>query len=252
MVVIRSAAEIEKIKKASQVVASALSKIKEFVQPGVSTLELDRIAEKTIREAGALPAFKGYMGYKATLCTSINEEVVHGIPSAKRVLKEGDIIGVDCGAIVDGYYGDSAFTFPVGKVSDNATKLLQVGYESLFKGIEQMTSQKRLFDIGAAIQNYAEAYGYGIVRDYVGHGIGTKLHEDPQVPNYGKADTGFRLKAGMVFAIEPMLNEGTEEVETLADGWTVVTKDRKLSVHFEHTIVITENGPEILSMRADF
>jgi methionyl aminopeptidase len=247
MIVIKSPSEIEKIRRASRVVATVLSQIKERILPGVSTLELDQWAEKCIRGEGALPAFKGYLGYQATLCTSINEEVVHGIPSSKRVLKEGDIIGVDCGAIVDGYYGDSAFTFPVGKVSEPASRLLKVGEESLNRGIEQMTSDKRLFDIGAAIQRYAESHGYSVVRDYVGHGIGTKLHEEPQVPNYGEPNTGPRLKPGMVFAIEPMVNEGTQEVQLLSDGWTVITKDKKLSVHFEHTIVITEKGPEVLT-----
>ncbi|MBF0492007.1 MAG: type I methionyl aminopeptidase [Deltaproteobacteria bacterium] len=248
MVVIRSAAEIEKIKKASKVVAQVLLKIKEYVRPGVSTLELDQVAERCIREAGASPAFKGYMGYQATLCTSINHEVVHGIPSSKRILKEGDVIGVDCGAMIEGYYGDAAYTYAVGEVSERAARILKVGQESLFKGIEQMLPKKRLFDIGASIQTYVEAHGYSVVRDYVGHGIGTKLHEEPQVPNYGEAGTGFRLKAGMVFAIEPMINEGTHEVKTLEDGWTVITKDKGLSVHFEHTVVVTENGPEILSM----
>jgi methionyl aminopeptidase len=247
MIVIKSPSEIEKIRRASRVVAKVLSQIKDRIVPGVSTLELDQWAEKCIRAEGALPAFKGYLGYTATLCTSINEEVVHGIPSSKRILKEGDIIGVDCGAIVEGYYGDSAFTFPVGDVSESASKLLKVGEESLKRGIAQMTSDKRLYDIGAAIQQYVESHGYSVVRDYVGHGIGTKLHEEPQVPNYGVPNTGPRLKSGMVFAIEPMVNEGTQEVQLLSDGWTVVTKDRKNSVHFEHTIVITEKGPEILT-----
>jgi methionyl aminopeptidase len=247
MIVIKSPSEVEKIRRASRVVAKVLSQIKERIVPGVSTLELDQWAEQCIRGEGAIPAFKGYLGYKATLCTSINEEVVHGIPSSKRILKEGDVIGVDGGAIVEGYYGDSAFTFPVGKVSDAAAQLLKVGEESLKRGIEQMTPDKRLYDIGAAIQRYAESFGYSVVRDYVGHGIGTKLHEEPQVPNYGEPNTGPRLKPGMVFAIEPMVNEGTQEVQLLSDGWTVVTKDRKLSVHFEHTIVITEKGPEILT-----
>ncbi|MBL7684494.1 MAG: type I methionyl aminopeptidase [Deltaproteobacteria bacterium] len=248
MVVIKSPQEIEKIRKASRVVAKVLSKIKEYIRPGVSTLELDRYAEKWIREEDAIPAFKGYLGYKATLCTSVNEEVVHGIPSAKRILKEGDIVGVDCGAIIEGYYGDGAFTFPVGQVDDAAKKLMKVGEESLQKGIAQMRPDKRLYDIGAAIQQHAESHGYSIVREYVGHGIGTKLHEEPQVPNYGQPNTGFRLKPGMVFAIEPMINLGGQEVELLSDGWTVVTKDRKWSVHFEHTIAITENGPEILTV----
>lgn len=248
MVIIKSQEEIEKIRKAGRVVAKVLSKIKDYIQAGTNTLELDRLAEKWIREEGATPAFKGYLGFQHTLCTSINEEVVHGIPSVKRVLKEGDIIGVDCGAIVEGYYGDAAYSFPVGKVSEKAAELLRVGEESLLAGIAQMTQDKRLYDIGAAVQKHAESHGFSIVRDYVGHGIGTKLHEEPQVPNYGEPNTGFRLKPGMVFAIEPMINEGTHEVKLLNDGWTVITKDKKLSVHFEHTIVITDSKPEILTL----
>ena len=248
MVVIKSPQEIEKIKRAGRVVAKVLLQIKEYIKPGVSTLDLDRLAEEWIVEEGCRPAFKGYLGYQKTLCTSINEEVVHGIPSAKRVLKEGDIIGVDCGAIWDGYYGDAAKSFPVGKVSEAAEKLLKVTRESLEKGIEQMTCEKRLYDIGAAIQGHVEPQGYSIVKEYVGHGIGTKLHEEPQVPNYGQANTGFRLRAGMVFAIEPMVNAGGPETELLSDGWTVVTKDRSLSAHFEHTITITDRGPEILTV----
>lgn len=247
MVVIKSSTEIGKIRKASRVVAKVLLQIKDYIKPGVSTLKLDELAEQWIREEGAIPAFKGYLGYKATLCTSINEEVVHGIPSSKRILKNGDIIGIDCGAIIEGYYGDGAYTFPVGEVEDSKKQLLAVAEESLRKGIEQMTTDKRLYDIGAAIQKHAESHGFSIVRDYVGHGIGTKLHEEPQVPNYGEPNTGFRLKSGMVFAIEPMVNEGTHEVELLSDKWTVVTKDRKMSAHFEDTIAITENGPEILT-----
>jgi methionyl aminopeptidase len=248
MVVIKSPEEIEKIRRAGRIVAKVLLQIKDSIKPGVTTLQLDQLAERWIREEGALPAFKGYLGYKATLCTSINEEVVHGIPSARRVLKEGDIIGIDCGAIWEGYYGDAAFSFPVGKVSETATRLLQVTEESLRRGISQMTCDKRLFDIGAAIQSYVEPQGFSIVREYVGHGVGTKLHEEPQVPNYGQANTGFKLRPGMVFAIEPMVNEGGPETELMADGWTVVTKDRKLSAHYEHTIAVTEKGPDILTV----
>lgn len=248
MVIIKSPKEIDKMRRAGKIVAKVLSKIKDYIKPGTNTLELDTLAEKWIREEGGVPAFKGYLGFKHTLCTSINEEVVHGIPSTKVVLKEGDIIGVDCGAIVEGYYGDAAYSFPVGKVSEKASELLRVTEESLMKGIAQMTSDKRLFDIGAAVQRHAESYGFSIVRDYVGHGVGTKLHEEPQVPNYGEPNTGFRLKPGMVFAIEPMVNEGTHEVKLLSDGWTVITKDKKLSAHFEHTIVITDSQPEILTV----
>src|SRR5262245_41617237 len=185
MVIIKSPEEIEKIRRAGRIVAKVLLQIKDFIKPGVTTLQLDQLAEKWIRAEGALPAFKGYLGYQATLCTSINEEVVHGIPSARRILKDGDIIGIDCGAIWEGYYGDAAFSFPVGKVSDTAARLLKVTEESLRRGISQMTCDKRLFDIGAAIQSYVEPLGFSIVREYVGHGVGTKLHEEPQVPNYG-------------------------------------------------------------------
>jgi len=248
MVIIKSPEEIEKIRRAGRIVAKVLLQIKDFIKPGVTTLQLDQLAEKWIRAEGALPAFKGYLGYKATLCTSINEEVVHGIPSPRRILKEGDIIGIDCGAIWEGYYGDAAFSFPVGKVGETAARLLKVTEESLRRGISQMTCDKRLFDIGAAIQGYVEPQGFSIVREYVGHGVGTKLHEEPQVPNYGQANTGFKLRPGMVFAIEPMVNEGGPETELMADGWTVVTKDRKLSAHFEHTIVVTEKEPDILTV----
>lgn len=247
MVILKSPEEIEKIRRAGRVVAKVLLKIKEYIQPGISTLELDQLAEKWIREEDSIPAFKGYLGYQATLCTSINHEVVHGIPSAERILREGDIIGIDCGAIIEGYYGDAAYTFPVGKVGETAENLIRVTQESLMKGIEEMTCHKRLYDIGAAIQRHVESHGFSIVKDYVGHGIGTKLHEEPQVPNYGEPNTGFRLKPGMVFAIEPMVNVGSQEVELLPDGWTVVTKDGKLSAHFEHTIAITEKGPDILT-----
>jgi methionyl aminopeptidase len=247
MVTIKSKEEVEKMRRASQVVAETLLKVGEFIKPGVSTLDLDRLAEENIRSHGMIPSFKGYLGFQHTLCTSINEEVVHGIPSEKRVLKEGDIIGVDCGAIFEGYHGDSARTFPVGPVTEEIQVLLRVTRESLDKGIEQMVEGNRLFDIGAAIQKHIESNKLAVVREYVGHGIGTSLHEDPQVPNYGVAGTGMRLKSGMVFAIEPMVNLGTAETRLLEDGWTVVTKDGQFSAHFEDTIVITENGPIILT-----
>lgn len=248
MITLKSPQEIEKMRRASRVVAEVLLKIRDYIKPGISTGELDSLAEKWIREGKAIPAFKGYLGYKASLCTSINEEVVHGIPSLKRFLKEGDIIGVDCGAIVEGYYGDAAYTFPVGQVSPAVASLLEVGEESLRVGIQQMVPGGRLYDIGAAIQEFVEQRGFSVVREYVGHGIGTKLHEEPKVPNHGIRNTGPRLKPGMVFAVEPMVNQGTQEVELLEDGWTVVTKDRKVSVHFEHTIAITEKGPEVLTL----
>jgi len=247
MVTLKSKEEIGKMRRASAVVAETLLRVQELVCPGVSTLDLDRFAEQFIREQGMVPSFKGYLGYQHTLCTSINEEVVHGIPSAKRILKEGDIIGIDCGAIFEGYHGDSARSLPVGKISPEAQGLLEVTRESLEQGIGQMVPNHRLYDIGAAIQSYIENKGLAVVKEYVGHGIGTKLHEDPQVPNYGTAGTGMRLKSGMVFAIEPMVNLGTEQTVLLEDGWTVVTKDGRLSAHFEDTIAITENGPLVLT-----
>ncbi|MBI2337071.1 MAG: type I methionyl aminopeptidase [Deltaproteobacteria bacterium] len=246
-VTIKSAEEITKMRKAASMVSTVLTRMPEHIKPGVSTYELDQLAEKWIREAGGKPAFKGYLGYKASICTSINHEVVHGIPSKDRILQEGDIIGVDCGAIWEAYYGDGAYTFAVGKVSPEVQQLLERTQRGLLTGVEQMHPGKRLFDIGAAISAVADQYGYGVVREYVGHGIGTKLHEDPQVPNFGVAGTGMRLKAGMILAIEPMFNLGTHEVELQKDGWTVVTKDHKFSAHFEHTVLITENGPELLT-----
>jgi methionyl aminopeptidase len=247
VITLKSKQEIEKIRRASLVVAEAILKTAEHVKPGVTTLELNRIAEEFILGQGLKPAFKGYLGFRHTLCLSVNEEVVHGIPSKDKVLKEGDIIGIDCGAIFEGYYGDSARTIKCGKVTSSAEKLLQVTWEALGKGIEQMLPNNRLFDIGAAIQAHAESQGLSVIKEYVGHGIGTALHEEPQVPNYGIAGTGIRLKEGMVLAIEPMLNLGGAETNILNDGWTVVTKDGSFSAHFEDTIVITEKGPEVLT-----
>lgn len=247
MVTLKSKEEIEKMRRASAVVAETLLRVQELLRPGVSTLDLDRFAEAFIREQGLTPSFKGYLGYQHTLCTSINQEVVHGIPSAKRILQEGDIIGIDCGAIYEGYHGDSARSWAVGEVSEEARRLLAVTQGALEEGIGQMIPNHRLFDIGAAIQKYIENHGLSVVKEYVGHGIGTKLHEDPQVPNYGTPGTGMRLKSGMVFAIEPMVNLGTEQTVLLEDGWTVVTKDGQLSAHFEDTIAITEKGPMVLT-----
>jgi methionyl aminopeptidase len=204
------------------------------------------MAEEMILARGARPAFKGYRGYKHTLCTSVNEEVVHGIPSS-RALRDGDIVGVDCGALLDGFYGDSARTFAVGRPTDEAARLLRVTEEALHIGIEKARPGNRLFDISSAIQRHVEAAGFSVVRDFVGHGIGTSLHEDPQIPNYGEAGTGVRLKEGMVFALEPMVNVGGWKTKVLSDGWTVVTLDGGLSAHFEHSIAITSNGPVILS-----
>ncbi|HCU23846.1 MAG TPA: type I methionyl aminopeptidase [Deltaproteobacteria bacterium] len=247
MITLKSKDEVVKIHRAGQVVAETILRVAEAVKPGVTTLDLDRIAEEFILSQGLKPAFKGYLGFRHTLCLSVNEEVVHGIPSKKRVLKEGDIIGIDCGAIYEGFYGDSARTLACGTISPQVQNLLEVTRESLNQGIAQMQPSRRLYDIGAAIQAHAEAQGMSIVKEYVGHGIGRALHEDPQVPNYGTPGTGMRLKVGMVLALEPMVNLGAAETYMLEDGWTVVTKDGSLSAHFEDTIVITENGPEILT-----
>jgi methionyl aminopeptidase len=239
--------EIETMKKAGCISARALRLVGEAVRPGVTTAELDAVAEAAIREDGALPAFKGYHGFPATLCTSINSQVVHGIPSPGIVLREGDVISVDVGAVFEGYYGDNAATFAVGEVSALAERLLAVTEASLHAGIQQCIPGHRLYDIGAAVQRVAEDEGFGVVREYVGHGIGRAMHEDPNVPNYGTRGTGPRLEVGMVLAIEPMINAGSYEVDALSDGWTVVTRDGSLSAHFEHTVAITENGPLILT-----
>ncbi len=246
MVILKTPEEVEKIAVAANIVFQTLSALEEKVQPGVTLRELDQLAEEIILKEGAMPAFKGYRGFKATLCTSVNEEVVHGIPS-DRPLKEGDIVGIDCGAIRDGFYGDAARTFPVGKVSEEATQLIATTAESLNRAIEQMQVGNRLHDISYAVQEYAESCGFSVVRDFVGHGIGRDLHEEPPVPNFGKKNTGIKLEAGLVLAIEPMVNVGTQDVRLLDDGWTVVTLDGKLSAHFEDTIAITDNGPRILS-----
>ncbi|MBI4212459.1 MAG: type I methionyl aminopeptidase [Deltaproteobacteria bacterium] len=246
MIILKSRDEIEKMRASNRIVAHVMALLREQVRPGVTTAELDRLAEREIVARGGQPAFKGYRGFRHTLCISVNEVVVHGIPG-DRVLCEGDIVGIDCGVLHDGFYGDHAWTFPVGKVSENARRLLANGERSLYAGIAKATAENRLYDISEAVQVEAEQEGFSIVRDYVGHGIGKSLHEEPQVPNYGKAGTGMKLRAGMVLAIEPMINEGTQETEVLTDGWTVVTKDRKLSVHFEHSVAITEHGPDILS-----
>lgn len=236
------------MRKAGQAVAQILDEVTPLIQPGVTTMELDRFAEKRCRELGVKPAFKGYRGFTGCFCTSINNEVVHGIPSSKRVLKEGDIIGMDFGVIADGWYGDSARTIPVGKISSQAQQLLEVTRESLMRGIAECRPGNRLYDIGFAVQNYVESFGFSVVREFVGHGIGRALHEDPQVPNFGSKGKGIPLKAGMVLAIEPMINVGRPDIHVLDDGWTAVTVDGALSAHFEHTVAITENGPEILTL----
>ncbi len=247
MIVTKSQLEIEAMQEAGRITAKALRVVGEAVRVGVTTAELDRIAEECIRGEGAVPAFKGYHGFPGTLCTSINEQVVHGIP-AKRRLADGDILSVDCGAVIDGFYGDSALTFPVGTISTEARALLDATAASLQAGIARCREGMRLYDIGAAVQDVAERAGFSVVREYVGHGIGRAMHEDPQVPNFGKAGTGPALKVGMVIAIEPMINAGKYDVYSLSDGWTVVTADSSLSAHFEHTVAVTEEGPLILTV----
>jgi len=246
---IKSAEDIKLMRRAGAIVAETLCVLKESADVGMSTMDLDALAEKTIRKNGATPAFKGYRGFPGTLCASINEEVVHGIPSKKRILKDGDILSIDMGCIVEGFYGDSAMTIGIGDISDEARKLLEVTEESLYKGIEQLKPDNRLGDVGYAVQKCAEDAGYSVVREFVGHGIGRALHEDPPVPNYGSRGSGLRLRPGMVLAIEPMVNAGSPDVRVLEDQWTAVTADGKLSAHFEHTIAVTEDGHEILTLR---
>ncbi len=249
MIILRSPAEIEKIKSACRIVAEILQRLTEHVQPGVTTWDLNAISEDLAEKKHAKPAFKGYHGYPYALCTSVNEQVVHGMPSKHRKLKEGDLISMDFGVVVDGYYGDSAITRAVGTISDEAALLCAVTEESLYEGISRALSGNRLSDISHAIQEYVEKRGFSVVREFVGHGIGQHLHESPQIPNYGPPGKGVRLKPGMVLAIEPMINSGVPDVEILEDQWTAVTLDRKLSAHFEHTIAVTENGPEILTLQ---
>jgi methionyl aminopeptidase len=245
VITIRSHEELLKLEEASRIVLETLDLVEKAVGPGVTTDELDRIAEDEIRRQGARPAFIGYRGYPKTLCTSINDEVVHGIPG-KRILREGDVIGIDCGAVVAGYFGDAARTVGVGKVGAETAKLLDVTKKALAAGIAAVRPGGRVSDIGAAVEAVAIAHGYGVVRDFVGHGVGTALHEEPQIPNYGPAGRGSLLKAGMVLAIEPMFNLGRAEVSVDADGWTVRTRDRSTSAHFEHTIAIEPHGAVIL------
>jgi len=250
MIVCRSAAELEQMREAGRLVGEVLTELAAAVAPGVSTADLDALAEKRITKAGATPAFKGYHGYPATICASINDEVIHGIPSGRRVLNEGDIISIDVGASLDGYFGDSAVTLPVGQISESAASLLRVTEEALYKAIEAAKSGKRVSDIGHAVQKHVEAYGFSVVREFVGHGIGQRMHEEPQIPNYGEPGHGPRLAEGMVLAIEPMVNAGTAAVKVLADGWTAVTRDSSLSAHFEHTVAVTAGEPWILTARA--
>ena len=249
MIVCRSAAELEKMRAAGRLVADVLTELGALVAPGVTTAELDVVAEERIRAAGAIPAFKGYHGYPATICASINDEVIHGIPSGRRILNEGDIVSIDVGASLDGYYGDHAVTVAVGPVSEEAAMLLRVTEESLYKAIERVRVGGRISDIGHAVQQHVEAYGLSVVREFVGHGIGQRMHEEPQVPNYGEPGRGPRLAEGMVLAIEPMVNAGKPAVKVLGDGWTAVTRDSSLSAHFEHTVAVTADGPWILTAR---
>lgn len=246
MITIKSQREIKLMRTAGRVVAEVLALLQEAVRPGITTAELDKMAEKYIRRANCKPAFLGYHGYPATICASINEEVVHGIPSLRK-LQEGDIVSIDVGAVYQGYYSDAAMTFPVGDVEPEVLRLLEVTRQSLYEGIKQAVKGNRLTDISHAIQVHVEKNGFSVVRNYVGHGIGNKMHEEPQVPNFGPPGRGPRLEPGMALAIEPMVNMGTWEVETLQDNWTVVTLDRKWSAHFEHTIVITDETPMILT-----
>jgi methionyl aminopeptidase len=247
-IVCKSTAEIEKMRRSGRIVRQVLDYIGTLVAPGITTMGLERAAERKIRDLGAKPAFKGYCDYPCVLCTSVNEEIVHGIPSDKRVLQAGDIVSVDCGVILDGYYGDAAITFPVGdSVSRERRKLLDVTEASLYKGIQQARIGNAVGDVGAAVQEHVEANGFSVVREFVGHGIGTKLHEEPQVPNFGTRGQGTRLREGMVLAIEPMVNSGQPGARVLEDKWTAVTADGSASAHFEHCVAVTKEGPMILT-----
>ena len=250
MILLKSSRELGHMRAAGRILAEVKERLKALVRPGASTKDIDEDIESFIVGKGAVPAFKGYRGYPATVCTSINNEVVHGIPSAKRKLKDGDIIGLDLGCIVEGYYGDCAITLPVGPVPERVQELLDVTRESLDKAIVQCRAGNRIGDISHAVQAHCESHGFGVVRAFVGHGIGRSLHEEPQVPNFGEAGRGSVLKAGMVLAIEPMVTMGSWEVRVLEDGWTAVTADGSLAAHFEDTIAITGNGPEVLTRTA--
>ncbi|AUN12447.1 type I methionyl aminopeptidase [Clostridium botulinum] len=248
MIIIKTDSEIEYMVKAGKVVAEALDTLEKYVKPGISTGELDRIAEEIILGKNAKPSFKGYYGFPASICASVNNEVVHGIPNKDRILNEGDIISIDCGAILNGYQGDAARTFPVGNVSEEAAKLIEVTKNSFFKGIEKAKVGNRLTDISAAIQEYVESYGLSIVRDYVGHGIGKNMHEDPEIPNFGRPGRGPKLSKGMCLAIEPMVNIGDFNVKVEPNKWTVVTVDGSLSAHYENTVAILDDGPKITTL----
>jgi methionyl aminopeptidase len=246
MATLKTRDQIELMRESALVVSRTLGEVAKLIKPGVTPLELDKVADAYIRSQGAVPGFLGYGGFPNTLCISVNEQVVHGIPTDKPLV-EGDIISVDCGAILNGYYGDHAYTFAIGEVSEEVKQLLKVTEESLYLGIEQICSGNRLGDVGFAVQQHAEKHGYGVVRELVGHGLGKQLHEDPELPNYGKRGSGKKMKEGLVLAIEPMINLGTEKVAQLDDGWTIVTQDAKPSAHFEHDVAIVGGKPEILS-----
>ncbi len=248
MIVLKTGRELSLMREAGAISAGALKAAGEAVQPGVTTAEIDRIAYDYIKKRGAVPCFLNYNGFPATACISINDEVIHGIPSSKRVIREGDLVSIDLGATINGYCGDTAATFAAGKISPEAQRLSDTTRESLYEGIRAAVAGGRIGDIGAAVQRYCEARGFTVVRQFVGHGVGTKLHEDPSVPNYGTPGRGVRLLPGMTIAIEPMINQGVPEVKVLPDGWTVKTRDGKLSAHFEHTVAITADGPKILTL----
>ena len=245
---IKSPREIERMRVSNRLLSEVHKELGKIIRPGISTWEIDRVGERLIRERGGVPNFLNYNGYPASICVSVNDEVVHGIPSKERILQEGDIVSLDAGMIVDGYHSDAARTYPVGEVSEEAKQLIEVTKQCFFEGIRYARAGCHLHEISEAIDDYATSYGYGIVEDLVGHGIGTKLHEDPQIPNFRQKSRGIRLKAGMTLAIEPMINLGTWEVECLDDGWTVVTADGSLSAHYENTVLITDGEPEILTL----
>jgi len=247
-IVCKSQSEIDKMRRSGHIVRQVLDELRDTVAPGVSTMDLEKLAESRIKDSGAKPAFKGYYGYPCVLCTSINDEIVHGIPSAKRVLKAGDIVSVDCGVVLDGYYGDAAITVAVGdSVAPERKRLMEVTEQSLYKAIDQVKIGNTISDIGGAVQEFVEANGFSVVREFVGHGIGTKLHEEPQVPNFRSRSADMRLREGMVLAIEPMVNSGGPEARVLEDKWTAVTLDGSCSAHFEHCVAVTRNGPLILT-----
>lgn len=247
MIVLKSSRELALMRQAGRIVAQVHERFREVVRPGITTADLEKVASRIIEQEGAIPSFKGYRGFPATICASINEEIVHGIPSPERVLEEGDIISLDVGTIYKGYQGDAAITLPVGEVDEEVRRLLQVTQDALKAGIAQSRAGKRLGDISAAIQRYVEGRGFNVVREYTGHGIGQEMHEDPQIPNFGRPNRGPRLRPGMTFALEPMVMAGDWQTRTLSDNWTVVTADGSLSAHFEHTLAVTNGEPEILT-----